>query len=90
MQLREVGRPALGQVDVRLGGHPMGTVDSPINAASGICSPPSTTIGLPAARNRANPVHRSFGDPSSRTTIRSQASSAADNSVVALLGFAHR
>ena len=69
----------------------MGTVDSSISAASGSCSPPSTTIGLPAARNRSNPVHRSFGEPSSRTTIRSQASSAADISWwVALLGLAQR
>ena len=63
----------------------MGTVDSSISEASGVCSPPSTTIGCPVRRIRSNPLHRLFAEPRMRATIRSAAAKASAISVCATL-----
>nr|WP_278255249.1 hypothetical protein [Nocardioides convexus] len=54
---------------------------APSGSAFGVCSPPSTTIGLPVARIRSKPPHRSCGPPRMRATTRSAASIAAAMSV---------
>jgi hypothetical protein len=52
-----------------------------MSSAFGAASPPRTIIGLPVARIRANPVHRSSGEPSSRTRTTSDASMVCAKSV---------
>ena len=55
VQLRQVVRAALGQVDVRLGAMPAGTVERSISSASGACSPLTTTTGTPPASTASRP-----------------------------------